>query len=107
MVAGSALFAFAEPERLGGAARSYELDIDGQRFTIEFNTGRPPFRDGPTQSADLVVAACGADFIRLRRGSLTLRQATKAAAIQYLPADRTRIAEFADVFRLDAGSAAS
>ena len=55
----------------------------------------------PSAPADLVVTISAADLIRLRRGSLTVRQATKTGAMEYRAADRARVAEFVDAFALE------
>jgi hypothetical protein len=47
------------------------------------------------------VTISAADLIRLHRGSLTVRQATKTGAMEYRAADRARVAEFVDAFALE------
>jgi DNA-binding HxlR family transcriptional regulator len=102
MVARAALFAYLEPARLGGADRTYEFRIDQQPFTIEIRDGHSQLQDGsPSAPADLVVTISAADLIRLRRGSLTVRQATKTGGMEYRAADRARVAEFVDAFALE------
>jgi hypothetical protein len=81
--------ALVAADRPGAAGRA-------QPFTIEIRDGHSQLQDSsPSAPADLVVTISAADLIRLRRGSLTVRQATKTGGMEYRAADRARVDAFA------------
>jgi DNA-binding HxlR family transcriptional regulator len=102
MAARAALFAYAQPERLGSESRTYRVDIDGEPFTVAIRESHAELSDGPPPaSADLDVTIGAADLIRLRRGTVTAARLAKTDHVRYQPHDRERIREFLTVFSLE------
>jgi DNA-binding HxlR family transcriptional regulator len=76
------------PENAPDEPRTYQLELDGERFHVRVEGGRLMTRQGPANDPDLTVCTSARELLEILGGHHPIREAVGSAVQVFLPGDR-------------------